>query len=117
MKLLTEDFSITTTTEREMARDVKEMWCYISLDGYTGRKSTAEITDKEKTYEIPVGIIITVSAIRFCCFEVLLHHQQGNQRHAQPTFSRASWSSVLASAVSCIPPSNCQVVLPLSVPQ
>ena len=53
----------------EVARDVKEMWCYIALDGYTERKSTAEMSDKEKTYEIPVGIIIILSSVRFRCFE------------------------------------------------
>ena len=43
--------SHTTTAEREIARDIKEMWCYIALDGYTERKSTAEIIDKEKTHK------------------------------------------------------------------
>ena len=53
----------------EVARDVKGRWCFIALDDNTELKSTAESSDKEKTYETPVGII-TVSAQRFRCLEL-----------------------------------------------
>merc|ERR1712122_392962 len=45
--------------------------CYIALDYDTELKSTAESSDKEKTYELPDGNIITVGAERFRCAEVL----------------------------------------------
>ena len=47
------------------------MSCVIAPEGYTELKSTAEVSDEEKTYEIPVGTIITVSAEWFCCLKVL----------------------------------------------
>merc|ERR1712012_1039555 len=55
----------------EIVRDVKEKLCYIALDYDTELKSTAESSDKEKTYELPDGNIITVGAERFRCAEVL----------------------------------------------
>merc|ERR1712136_303502 len=72
MKILTErGYSFTTTAEREIMGDVKEKLCYIALDYDTELKSTAESSDKEKTYELPDGNIITVGAERFRCAEVL----------------------------------------------
>merc|ERR1712085_176426 len=61
MKILTErGYSFTTTAEREIVRDVKEKLSYIAL-----------AFDKEKTYELPDGNIITVGSERFRCPEVL----------------------------------------------
>merc|ERR1712194_398197 len=61
MKILTErGYSFPTTAEREIVRDVKEKLSYITLD-----------SDKEKTYELPDGNIITVGSERFRCPEVL----------------------------------------------
>merc|ERR1711892_129040 len=57
MKILTErGYSFTTTAEREIAREMKE---------------ATESSDKEKTYELPDGNIITVGSERFRCPEVL----------------------------------------------
>ena len=43
-----------------MARGVNEMRCYVALDGCTERKSTAEISDKEKTILADARLLLKV---------------------------------------------------------
>ena len=72
IKILNEvNVSLTTSAEREIAKDIKEKTCYVALD------PEVEINEvKEMSYEMPDGTVIKVKDQRFRAPEILFHPEQ-----------------------------------------
>lgn len=81
-RILTErGHTFTTGAEMEIVRCMKEKLCYVAADfdaeletcedRSKRQKVSADVSDKEKPYELPDGQVITIASERFRCPEVL----------------------------------------------
>ncbi len=72
LRLLTErGLHLTSSSEKDIVRDIKEKLCYVSLDYDHELKESVKSSAVEAQYEMPDGELITIGNERFRCAEAL----------------------------------------------
>ena len=66
-------YSLVSTAEREIARDMKEKLCYVAYDFDKELKESQNSSKLEKSYEMPDGKMIQVNSERFRVPEALFN--------------------------------------------
>ena len=64
-------YSLSTSAEREIVRDIKERLCYVALDPEKELKLAGKISGMEKDYVMPDGEVINIGSERFMAPELL----------------------------------------------
>merc|ERR1712110_1078260 len=66
----------------EIVQEIKERWCYISLDHDKELEMALHDSNFEREHKLPDGNCITLSSERFCCPEILFRpNLAGKQGH------------------------------------
>jgi actin len=71
-RILTErGLNLTSSSEKDIVRDIKERLCYVSLDYDHELKESVKSSSVEAQYPMPDGEVITIGNERFRCSEAL----------------------------------------------
>ncbi|UJG42245.1 MAG: actin family protein [Candidatus Heimdallarchaeum endolithica] len=66
-------YSLTSSAEREIVRDIKERLCYVALDPEKELKLAEKVSGMEKTYTLPDGETLSIGAERFMAPELFFN--------------------------------------------